>query len=237
MSVAMRYKQPEVQDSLARGYVLGTLGAAARRRCNVLRKQIPELDQRIRELEECLQPLAAVVPPLAPSGRVWDQIDASISPVSRSEKLPFWERLPFFRGLALASSLIAIALILFQLSVAPTPSVDYIAVLEDDGGQAQLVVTASEQTSIMDIRVFGDGLTDSPAYQLWAVSKTDGETRSLGLIDPGTTSQRELSNTDWRLIGDAHELLVTAEMSGGSAIGEPSNTIVSRGLCIKLTDG
>ncbi|MEO0574307.1 MAG: anti-sigma factor [Pseudomonadota bacterium] len=233
----MRYEKPEVQDRLARDYVMGVLCDAARRRCHLLRRQIPALDQRIYYWEEHLQPMADAVPSLAPSAQLWRSIDASITtaPAQRSPSL--WSRLSFLRGFAVAASVVAMALVFVQLSSGPAATVDYVAVLAGSDGDARFVVTASDQTRQMDIKVFGNPLATDADYQLWAVSKTDGEIRSLGLLNANASSQRALNETDWRLVGDAHELLVTAEMTGGSAIGEPSDVVISRGLCIRLSDG
>lgn len=237
MSYAMRYEQPEVQDRLARDYVLGMLSNAARRRCDTLRMQIPALEQRIHYWAEHFQPMADAVPSLAPREHAWHQIEASITPESHLPSPSLWEKLSFVRGLAVAFSLMAIAIVFFQQPNTPTATVDYVAVLADGGGQARFVVTASEQTKQLDIKVFGDALSENADYQLWAISKTDGEARSLGLLEPNAASQRPLDETDWRLVGDAYELLVTLESTGGSSIGEPSEDIVSRGLCLRLSDG
>ncbi len=244
MPYAMRYDDPQVQQHLARSYVAGTLCGAARQRFETLRARIPALDERVRDWEEHLQPLADAVPELSPRATLWGRIDASLNaeapaatpaPAGR-----WWGSLKLLRGLAFASSLAAVALAVLLLypGSAPVAAIDYVAVLTDGDGEPRFVATASAATRNFDVRVFGG---QAPAantdYQLWAISKTDGEPRSLGLLDPSSPSQRVLSESDWRLITDARELLVTAELPGGSAIGEPSDDIVSRGLCIRLRDG
>ncbi|MEO1204073.1 MAG: anti-sigma factor, partial [Pseudomonadota bacterium] len=217
----MRYENPEVQQRLARSYVVGTLCEAARQRVETLRAEIPALDKRVRDWEAHLQPLADAVPELPPDPALWDRIDASLNaPAARPAK-PWWSSLKLLRGVAFASSLAAIglAMLLLYPGTSPIAEIDYVAVLADSDGEPRFVATASEATRNFDIRVFGEPAPSAGTdYQLWAISKTDGEARSLGLLDPGTASQRVLSDSDWRLITDARELLVTAEMPGGSAI-------------------
>lgn len=242
MPRAVRYTKPEVQERIARDYVIGSLSAAARRRCESLRMELPDLDQKIHKWSEHLQPMADAVPDLVPGNAVWERIDASINKASLSpepvaKRLSLWDRLSFVRGLALAASILVVALALIQVTQDVPPSVDYVAVLANDAGQPRIVATASEVTKKLQIRIFGDALDSESDYQLWALSKTDGEIRSLGLLDAGSLSQRQLNETDWRLIIDAHELLVTAEMPGGSPIGEPSDDVISRGLCVRLSAG
>lgn len=242
MPRAMRYTKPEVQERIARDYVIGSLSPAARRRCESLRLELPDLDQKIHKWSEHFQPMADAVPDLVPGPAVWDRIDASINnasinPDPVAKNLSLWDRLSFVRGFALAASFLVVALALIQITQEVPPSVDYIAVLADDNGQPQMVATASEETKQLDIRIFGDAPDNESDYQLWAVSKTDGEARSLGLVDVGAVSQRQLSEADWRLIIDAQELLLSAEMPGGSPIGEPSDDVISRGLCIRLSTG
>ncbi|MFK8052514.1 MAG: anti-sigma factor [Woeseiaceae bacterium] len=237
MSHAIRYEQAELQNQLARNYVLGVQSALTRERCDVLRTKIPAFDSRIHFWEEQLQPMADAVPSLAPRQSVWTQIETTTSPMAPKQKVSWWHRLSFLRGLAVATSLVAAALLVVQLWSPPVATVDYVAVLAGSDGQAQFVVTASDQTRQLDIKAYGEPASGDNDYQLWAVSKTDGEIRSLGLLPETSTSQQTLNETDWRLIGDAYELLVTVEMKGGSAIGEPSEDVSSRGLCIRLSAG
>lgn len=241
MPIGMRYQNPDVQARIARDYVAGALSLAARRRCEALRRELPELDRQIYRWEAHLQPLAEALPEQAPANAVWESIETSLNfaPADAKDTQPpltaWWNRLGFLRTFALAASLAVVALSIAQFNRVAPPSVDYVAVLTDDAGAAQFVATASESTRQLDIRVFGDDFDPDSDYQLWALSKTDGEVRSLGLVDVAASSQRVLETADWRLITDARELFVTEEMPGGSAIGEPSDVVLSRGLCVLLS--
>lgn len=239
MSYAIRYNNPIVQRRLVRSYTAGALCAAGHRRFEILRREIPKLDRLTREWEQHLQPLADAVPDVQPRQQVWAAIDAHIGNSVAPERKGFWRSLGIPHALAFVSTAAAIVLALMTVMSTPTqaPSIDYIAVLSNSGGEPQLVATASEELMSLDLRLLGDEAPADTVYQLWAVSKTDGETRSIGLLESGKLSKRSLDQNSWRLITDAQELLLTAEMRGGSAIGEPSDDVISRGLCIRLREG
>lgn len=242
MSGALRYTKTEVQNRIARDYVLGTLCAQARSRCETLRKQLPELDQRIYAWAEKLQPMADSVPSVEPSPDLWARIESSVSPATlqqaeQAATTPLWSRLGFLRALTAALAFAAISLGTL-LAVQPGASqLDYIAVLAASDGQKSFVATALEDAKALSLTRFSEAPAPDIEYQLWAISKTDGEARSLGLIANADESLKVLSESDWRLITDAHELLITEEPLGGSPIGEPGDKIVSRGLCIRLSTG
>lgn len=242
MSSALRYTKKDVQDRIARDYVVGTLCAQARRRCETLRRQLPELDQKIYQWSERLQPMADSVPSVAPSATLWANIQSSVSPVIAPESaasliMPWWNRVGFLRGLTVACSFLALALGVLLAVQLTTSELDYIAVLTDEDGEQSFVATATEQSKRLKLRRFGEAPPSGAQYQLWALSRTDGEARSLGLIANADESVQALSESDWRLIIDARELIVTEEPPGGSPIGEPGDKIVSRGLCVRLSTG
>lgn len=242
MLPAMRYTKSEVQNRIARDYVMGSLSSAARRRCDALRLELLDLDQKIRKWSEQFQPLADMVPGLPPGPKVWDRIHTSINSATISSqpienKLGLWDPLSFVRTFVLAAAFLVVALLLEQLTQVAPISFDYISVMTGDDGQPQFVAMASQEIKQLEIQSLRDALGSESDYQLWALSKTDGQARSLGLVDSGALSKRQLSEADWRLIIDAQELLVTAEIPGGSQSGEPSDDVVSRGLCIRLGTG
>ncbi|MFK7975710.1 MAG: anti-sigma factor, partial [Halioglobus sp.] len=224
----------EVQNRIARDYVVGTLCAQARRRCETLRKQLPELDQKIYAWSEKLQPMAEVVPAVEPSAVLWESIQTKIE-AQQTETTPLWSRLGFLRALTAAFSFAAIGLAVLLATQPATHQLDYIAVLADGAGEKSFVATAVEDSKQLTIKRFSEAPPSGTQYQLWALSKTDGEARSLGLIANADESVQALTESDWRLIIDAHELLITVEPLGGSPIGEPGDQIVSRGLCVRLS--
>ena len=146
-------------------------------------------------------------------------------------------------GLTPAFSLVLVCLLSFVGYQASQPNttadpLSYVAVLTDDNQSAHLVAsTYGESKKLIVNMVAQQKIDDEQSLELWVISKTDGEARSLGVLPTHQPlHEQQLSNAQWRLIKDSHSLMVTVEELGGSAIGEPSELIVSRGLCVRLKE-
>jgi anti-sigma-K factor RskA len=114
----------------------------------------------------------------------------------------------------------------------------YVAVLTQQGGEAHLVASTYGDSKKLVVNVINSPkISAQESLELWVVSKTDAQARSLGVISlDKTLVEQQLTTAQWRLIKDSASLIVTIEEVGGSAIGEPSETIVSSGLCIRLQE-
>ena len=114
----------------------------------------------------------------------------------------------------------------------------YVAVLTDQHKQAQLVASTYGESKKLIVNIINTpDIASSEDLELWVVSKTDQQARSLGIIPRDITLlEQQLSEAQWRLIKDSDSLIVTVEDLGGSPIGEPSDIIVSRGLCVQLKE-
>ena len=82
---------------------------------------MPSWPARFRTWEQRLAPLAEAVPPITPSPRLWRTIALrlGIEPPVPATDGPWWSRLAFWRGLALASLTAALALGVTLLSPGP----------------------------------------------------------------------------------------------------------------------
>jgi len=114
----------------------------------------------------------------------------------------------------------------------------YVAVLTQQGGEAHLVASTYGESKKLVVNIINPPtLASEQSLELWVVSKTDAQARSLGVIPVGENLiEQQLSIAQWRLIKDSQSLIVTLEEEGGSAIGEPSEIIISQGLCIRLKE-
>ena len=114
----------------------------------------------------------------------------------------------------------------------------YVAVLTQQEGQAHLVASTYGESQKLVVNIINaTEITQQESLELWVVSKTDQQARSLGVLPNNKNLlEQQLTNAQWRLIKDSASLIVTVEEIGGSAIGEPSDMIVSRGLCVRLQD-
>ena len=103
----MDYGRGPLADALAAQYVAGTLRGRARRRFEALLAGHPALRAAVRDWQQRLMPLTAVVEPEAPPPAVWQRIEGQLWPVAAAPAAParWWERLALWRGLsALATS-------------------------------------------------------------------------------------------------------------------------------------
>jgi anti-sigma-K factor RskA len=116
-------------------------------------------------------------------------------------------------------------------------ALSYLAVLQDSDQTPQVVAVTYGNSKKLALDIMALPNIDSQqSYELWVTSKTDKQARSLGQIPKNLANfQIQLSEAQWRLIVDSADLLISVEELGGSAIGEPSELIVSRGLCIRLS--
>src|SRR5262249_28241306 len=94
---------PQIIDSLAAEYVLGTLRGPARRRFARWRASVPQVDERCRFWEEHLLTLAKGVRPIQPPAHVWQGIRTRLG---FAQTQPGWWR---GRALAIAASVLLVA--------------------------------------------------------------------------------------------------------------------------------
>lgn len=258
-----RYSQANIIDHLASQYVLGTLTLKVRQRVETLSQCNPLFEQAINGWQQSFVGLDQQTEPLPPSEASWQQIieqlgfnnieAAQASPaVSQSEqlgsffqktffqKIVTWLAMPPNRTLSVFSlvTLLLLSLLLINPMMTKPDPLSYVAVLTEQDGQAHLVASTYGESKKLVINVINSPkISIDQALELWVISKTDGQARSLGGIGlEQVLIEQQLSEAQWRLIKDSDALIVTIEESGGSAIGEPSEVIVSRGLCIKLKE-
>lgn len=246
-----RYSNPTVVDHLASNYVLGLLSPRVRKRVEHLKNHFNyrHINERIHYWEQKMSPLHNSTPELAPAPETWKRIQTRLKleatafqpeqMTSRKGTSWFeWSSFAMWRWSGVFSIVLCILLSVGLIrQETPLGPLSYVAVLQDDN-QAPQVVAATYGDSkqlVLDI-INLPNLDDEQSYELWVTSKTDNQTRSLGEIPIGSSSyDRQLSEAEWRLIADSSHLAISIEDAGGSALGEPSDEIVSKGICVRLT--
>jgi anti-sigma-K factor RskA len=244
-----RYNLPEVAEHLASNYVMGQLSISVTKRVNALRRHYDykALDDRIYYWEQKLSPLNDATPELAPLPETWQSIQQQLDMGNKKtspekafagDSPSFWQQLfgnRMFSAGSFASCLLLAMVLVFM--PASEDSLSYIAVLEDSNKTPQVVAATygDSKNLVLEILDLPD-ITEDESYELWVTSKTDNQVRSLGEIPKDLENfTRQLSDAEWRLITDSAFLLVSVEETGGSPIGEPSDMVISRGLCIQLS--
>ena len=209
----MRYDNPEMRELLAAEYLLGTMPRRARARFERLMRQDPGLATLVGDWAQRFSAIDRATPAEAPPARVWRRIEARIAPHSAAEApvmappaQSLREALQFWRGLAVAASAVAAALIVYLAAVPgpvgpQTPRV--IAVLADQGGEPEWIATAGPHS---------------------------GEI-AVAALRPQPEQSTVLSPKDLPAPGDV--LAVSLEPVGGSPTGLPTGPVVSQGKIIR----
>lgn len=239
MSGAVRYQNPEVQERLAREYVLGTMSAAVRRRFQRLLSVDAGLQRQVQQWEEHLQPLADQLPAIAPPREIWNALEQRLG--HAPEKTPqqakggWFSSLRLWQGLTAfaTTAVLALAFILVQTPEIRPPS--YIAVMESGESGASIVATAHKAPWELTVElVKTPPLASDSALHLWAVSAETGKIQPLGTLGTQAKQQRALTKEEWTLIKSAHSLIVTEEPKSAAAPGQPAGPVRYRGLCVQL---
>lgn len=210
-------------------YVVGTLAPAEREAFERTLAQDPELQRQVWMWEEHFMALQDDNAKLPPKPQTWAKIEARIQPPRATRP-----RAPFYWWLSAAVAFMVVLGIALTSLRTVGPNVDYVAVLTTGEGDAMLTALTSGRDRILWLQWEVVAVDADSSLQLWAVSRRDGQIRSLGVFEQNVPAQVALSQADWRLIEDAQELLLTREESGGSPVNEPSSALLARGVCVRL---
>jgi len=226
--------------SAAFEYVSGTLRSEERRVFEAALEEDETLRAEVRFWEEQLIALSPQ-DQRKPSADTWDAISSQISDeaVTLGDNVNPSFSWAWFLPWA-TPSITALALMLVLFGYYPsvnknTPNTDYVAVLTDQSGIAQLTTLATQKGKKMWVKWEIEALTPNTNGQLWAISKRDGEIRPIVVLGDTQIAAIELNETTWRLIADAEFLILTEEEPGGSAIDEPSDVLLAKGFCVRFS--
>ena len=118
-------------------------------------------------------------------------------------------------------------------SAASSPSAQYVAVLQKDGGSPGFILTVDEASKKFTIRRVGPPAELGNSYELWLISDKLPRPRSLGVVGSGDfTSRPVLASYDNDTIKTA-TYAVTVEQGGGSPDGKPTSAPVYAGKLIE----
>ena len=183
---AMRYDDPNLLDSLAREYVIGTLHGRARRRFGRVLSASLVARRAVASWERQLTPLAASVRPVQPPAESWARIEAAIG--VRKAKAPAvgggWA--------ALAAGLALVAVLFGSLYFTQRPAVEqptYVAVVTDAAtGPVWLMQAFEAARSLRVTTINPRPVPPGSSYELWMLPNGGAQPVSLGLI-PGPATR------------------------------------------------
>jgi anti-sigma-K factor RskA len=116
---------------------------------------------------------------------------------------------------------------------APTPSAQYVAVLQKEGGSPAFILTVDGATRNFTVRKVDATAEPDKSFELWLISDKLPRPRSLGVIGNGDfTARPVLASYDSDTINSA-TYAVTIEQAGGSPDGNPHSAPVYTGKLIE----
>lgn len=238
----------KLRDALAAEYVLGTLQGPARKRFKRFLRDDAELRRRVAEWEERMAPLINAIPERQPPARLWRKISARLDLGKAPRGSGLWNRLAFWRGLGLAASGFAVALMV-ALALRPLepplptqvalPSAGevapaYVAVLSDaQTHHPVLLVSVGRDSRTLVVKPLKEqSLAEDRALELWALPP-EASPRSLGLVSARERTALELSETAEQALGAVPALAVSLEPRGGSPTGLPTGPVLYSGPFVR----
>lgn len=224
-------------DALAAEYVLGTLPSRARMRLARIARTDTVVAGAIRTWEQRLAPLTEAAPPITPSPRLWRVIALrlGLEPVRPAVSGPWWSRLGFWRGFALASFTAALALGV-TLLMAPPERADQpiVVVLAGPDARPALLATMSRGERLVTVKTVGGApVPPDKSLELWMLP--DGSPpRSLGVIPATGVGRLMLPALPDVALARVPALAVSLEQAGGSPTGAPQGPVLYTGAVQRM---
>jgi anti-sigma-K factor RskA len=224
-------------DALAAEYALGTLPGRARRRLARVAQTDTVVASAIRGWEQRLSPLAEAAPPITPSPRVWRVVTLrlGLEPVRAPLPGPWWTRLAFWRGFALASFVAAAALALVAVLPRPEPiGQPIVVVLAGPDAKPALIATMARDDRVITVKAVGGAPVPADrSLQLWMLP--DGAApKSLGVLPATGLARITLPALPDQALAGVAALAVSLEQAGGSPTGAPQGPVLYTGRIERL---
>ena len=224
---------PDDDDMLAAEYALGVLQGEPRDAFAARLAGNPGLLAQVHFWEEHFTQLSQDIAPVAPPQHLLARIEHRLHGQRRSaQRASLWNSLGFWRGLALASLVAAIAIGAWSMMQQPqgTPGQELVAELAGDSGQVRLVAFYDETTGELRLnRTEGQPATGR-SFELWLIAGQDAPI-SIGVLPSGTTSRHTIPAALRAKFPNA-VLAISDEPQGGSPTGSPTGPVLATG---KLT--
>jgi anti-sigma-K factor RskA len=219
----------------------------------------PEVWDRIRAAVGAAEPQAPLLlpeapPPVAPEAVEPAAVVDNSNVIRLSTQARRWRNVATFTT-AIAAALVAmIAVGVYQPDLLPdglrpktrtqvvevktpsapaTPSAQYVAVLQGQGGSPAFILTVDGTTKNFTVRKVGAAAEPGKSFELWLISDKLPRPRSLGVIGGGDfTARPVLASYDADTVKTA-TYAVTVEQAGGSPDGNPHSAPVFTGKLIE----
>lgn len=226
----------ETLEALAGEYVLGTLAANERLEAQTLIGQNAEFAAAVELWTGRLTPLLLATRSVAPPAELRGRILAGIDKLTGAGNtvVDLKKRLGFWRGVALAASVIAAALalfIVFKPVPQPAPG-NYVAVLQPEGPGPAFVAAIDLKDGTISVKRLGSQAEAGKTYELWAVGGGRANPQSLGVIDASLRiPASQLGKVDPATLGET-VFAISLEPQGGSPTGAPTGPVLYTGKLV-----
>jgi anti-sigma-K factor RskA len=222
----MRYDDPQLLDSLAREYVLGTLPARPRARFARLLSFSLVARRAVMTWERRLAPLASAVRAVEPPEAAWSGIETALglARAPRARAAGLWP--------ALAAALAVVAVLFGGLYFSQQPTVErpaYVSVVTDAAtGPVWLLQAFTEARALRVSTVNPRPAPAGRSFELWMLPPDGGGGTpvSLGLLPEMGAAQLRLSAAQLGVLMGTTTLAVSEEPAGGSPTGLPTGPVI-----------
>ncbi|GEB70864.1 hypothetical protein PC2016_3422 [Pseudoalteromonas carrageenovora] len=226
----MNYDKPELLDSLAGQYVLGTLRGLARKRFQRLLLTSNKAREATSMWEQNLNNLASAITPKIPNDEVWVQIMQRIENKPQSSKTVVHTKPSIWRTWSFVAT--AACIILAFLVIQPTTSVkqtEQIALVQNQDKQSLWFIDVNAQGLAIKASSQLVAQTNKD-YELWMILKGQDTPISLGLL-PKQGDKLLLKDKRFKAF-DIALLAVSLEPIGGSPNGLPTEVLYTTELVL-----
>ena len=252
-------QHPELLDQLASAYALGTLRGGARRRFETLAREQAPVRAAALIWQSRVASMNELQTPREPAPAVWTRIDnlvradkeqAAMAAAKATQAMPEkggWLRsLALWRSTTVAGALATVLAVVtavglrdnlgqqigeLQAKLATAPTVEYVAVLNDDQASASMLVTFDPNNKRLTLQRVGDFQEAADkSLQLWALPPSGGP-RSLGVLSKERLLKLAAAEGDVR---EVPALAISLEPKGGvpSETG-PTGPVLFKGPLIQ----
>jgi anti-sigma-K factor RskA len=217
---------PQLLDSLAAEYVLGTLRGPARRRLARWNQSLPEVQDAVQRWENRLLPLALALPPIEPPLQVWIGIRrrseslGSSSATKRQVRDGPWRR---------AAAVVVLFGLIIALWLGPTRELPPYEVADVTAGNGQLlwhIAVNAAQDKLRIRAVAPERHSRGEDFELWALPANGGGPVSLGLMPAQGEVSHRINARQREALLAAAKIAVSLEPSGGSPAGAPTGPVL-----------
>ena len=228
-------------EHLAAEYALGVLDAGARRTVEQRIARDPAFAREVAFWEARLTPLADAVAPVEPPAHLWGAIEQKLDfgarsrPQTAGEPVSIWQKLAFWRGLAIgslglaAASVVGVAVLLNRPALQPP----LVATLAQQTGGPAFVANIDRDKRLITVIPAAFAQQAGRVPELWIIPP-GGSPRSVGLLNPSQPVALTISSELLPHANPNSALAVSIEPPGGSPTGLPTGPVVAQGRLTAL---